>query len=175
MLKYEFVFLLFELGILERKTGAQWNLCTNFWLSIKSLPQIILLWIVSVGGFWFMAAVNVTEVLFQYFWLKSRENAKIILGCVLWLSSICSIFSSLTRLKPWGRFLSLRDIFCLEVSAVFVDDVYCIVRTLEGPVTGPWPDRALDSGPCFMLARTKRTLCQSRWCWTLEISSLISA
>lgn len=25
-----------------------------------------------------MAAVNVTEVLFQHFWLKSRENAKII-------------------------------------------------------------------------------------------------
>ena len=27
-----------------------------------------------------MAAVNVTEVLFQHFWLKSRENARIILG-----------------------------------------------------------------------------------------------
>ena len=30
-----------------------------------------------------MTAVNATEVLFQHFWLKSRENAKIILGCVL--------------------------------------------------------------------------------------------
>ena len=30
-----------------------------------------------------MAAVNVTEVLFQHFWLKSRENARIILECVL--------------------------------------------------------------------------------------------
>ena len=76
---------------------AQWNLCTNFWLSIKTLLQIILLWIVSVGGFWFMAAVNVTEVLFQHFWLKSRENVRIILECVLWLSSICFIVKLRSR------------------------------------------------------------------------------